>query len=360
MYQDNPWKHFCNYVIGLFPPQSEQAERGSDVHYVFEKLATEQPEDYIKFVDYLRESEEITAICHMIVRRYLMNYAGVGNGLLAENRLPWNDAKSVEVEKKVLTEFNGVEFVGYIDLVVHHEDGTVSLYDYKTLSNKPGIYEYTYGMQGNLYIRAMEHLGFKVRQFVFDCMNPKENIPWNGYRFFRIELDNNPIRVDSSVRQFVHLANQILKNPSYVNTFNGWNDQLHNDAYKQLMLGPDRLYRFLTENNIQVESKLTESIAKGYPLPYFFVMEYDETHEEVEKDVFNMIKIIITEIGNRKKKENWSDDDIKNSTKEQFDYLIVANHSGYRSFNRDYTEVNIMDKDQIESLGIGVHYVKQI
>ena len=74
-----------------------------------------------------------------IVRRYLINYAGLGNGLLSENRLPWKDATKIEVEKKVTATFNGIDFIGYIDLVVYNEDGTVSLYDYKTLANKPSI-----------------------------------------------------------------------------------------------------------------------------------------------------------------------------------------------------------------------------
>lgn len=360
MYQDNPWKHFCNYVIGLVPPSSEQAERGSDVHYLFEKLATSNPDNCIKFVDEMLEKEEITKNVHMIVRRYLMNYAGIGNGLLAENRLPWKDAKSVEVEKKVITNFNGIDFVGYIDLVVHHEDGSVTLYDYKTLSNKPGVYEYTYGMQGNLYISAMQNLGYKVRQFIFDCMNPKESIPWNGYHFFRIELDTNPMRLDSCVKQFVHIANEILKNPTYINTFNGWNDQLHNDAYRQFMLGPERLYRFLLENGVQVESKLTESTTRGYPCPWFFVLD-DENLEHIEEEPkTDGIKVVITEIGNRKNINNWSDDDIKGCYQEDFDYLILMNHNGYRVFNKDYSEISVLDEDQIKSLGLGVHYLESI
>ena len=77
-------------------------------------------------------------------------------------------------------------------------------------------------MHGNLYIAAMEQLGYKVKEFVFDAMNPKMVIPWNGYRFFRIELDTNKNRVDNSVKRFVHLANQILKSPSYHNPYRDW------------------------------------------------------------------------------------------------------------------------------------------
>lgn len=276
LYENNPWKHFCNYVLGLYPESSAQAERGTDVHSVFEEMAKFAMKDknanLVEWLDNwhnnkdLEEDKILNDETWTIVRRYLINYGGMGNGLLSENRLPWKDAVKVECEKKVLVTFENIDFVGYIDLVVYHEDGSVSLYDYKTLSNKPSVYEYTYGMQGNLYIAAMQKLGFTVRQFVFDAMNPKMNIPWNGYKFFRIELPMNPVAVDNAVKRFVHLANEIIKNPSYHNTFGGWGDKLHIDAWKALMHSPEKLVIFCEENGVDVASKITESVAKGYPI----------------------------------------------------------------------------------------------
>lgn len=367
MYEVNPWKHFCNYVLNLYPPQSEQAERGTNVHQAFEEIAQyslKNPEDnLVEWLDAwhknndIEEGKTLGDETHMIVRRYLMNYGGYGKGILGENRLPWKDAVKIEVEKKVTTTFDNIDFVGYIDLVVYHEDGTVSLYDYKTLTNKPSVYEYTYGMQGNLYIAAMEKLGFKVREFVFDAMNPKADIPWNGYRFFRIELANNPNVVDMCVKRFVKIANTILKNPSYHNTFAGWGDEIHTEAWRALMRGAEYLVEFCESNGVNVAEKLTESVSKGYPIPFFFVVEGEE-YEEYKKDTSHKIHIVKKNVGNRKKLENWTDDDIKQDF--DFDILILCNHYGSRMFNREYTEIYNLSQEEIESLDFGDHYYEKL
>lgn len=369
MYEQNPWKHFCNYVLGLYPPSSEQADRGTDVHSVFEELAQyslKNPEaNLIEWLDNWHKNDDVEEDKRLgnetwtIVRRYLLNYAGIGNGLFSENRLPWKDAVKIECEKKVTTNFDGIDFIGYIDLVVYHEDGSVSLYDYKTLSNKPSVYEYTYGMQGNLYIAAMKKLGYIVREFVFDAMNPKMQIPWNGYKFFRIELPMNPNSVDNSVKRFVHLANEILKNPSYHNTFGGWGDQLHIDAWKALMKSPEHLYNFCTSNGVQIESQLTEALAKGYPIPYFFVVDGPE-YEEYKEDNSHKIKVLKLPVNNRKKLENWSDADIKQYDDKVFDFLVLANSHGFRVFNKEYTEIDYLDKEELDRLEIGEHYYDKI
>lgn len=364
MYESNPWKHFCNYVLGLYPPSSEQADRGTDVHSVFEEMSQysvkNKDSNLIEWLDNwhnnkdIEEGKILNDETWTIVRRYLLNYAGYGEGLLSENRLPWKDAVKVECEKKIITTFDGVDFVGYIDLVVHHEDGSVSLYDYKTLSNKPSVYEYIYGMQGNLYIAAMHNLGYKVREFIFDAMNPKMDIPWNGYKFLRIELPVNPNVVDNSVKRFVHIANEIVKNPSYHNTFGGWGDQLHIDAWKEFMKSAEHLYNFCTANGVNIESKLTESVAKGYPIPYFFVVDGPE-YEEYKKDTSHKKKVIKKAIGNRKKLDNWTDSDIMQE--DEFDILILCNSHGCRVFNKEYSEITSLTKEEIDSLELGEHYI---
>ena len=369
MYESNPWKHFCNYVLKLYPPSSEQADRGTDVHSVFEEMVKysikNKDSNLIEWLDKWHENSDIEEgkilgdETWTIVRRYLLNYAGYGDGLLSENRLPWRDAKSIECEKKVLTTFGNVDFVGYIDLVVHHEDGSVTLYDYKTLSNKPSVYEYTYGMQGNLYIAAMQNLGYTVREFVFDAMNPKMNIPWNGYKFFRIELPVNPNVVQNAVNRFVHLANEIIKNPSYHNTFGGWGDQLHINAWRELMKGAEHLVEFCTQNGVNVSTSITESVSKGYPVPYFFVVDGPE-YEEYKKDNSHKIKIIKKAIGNRKKLENWSNEDIIQEDELDFDFIILCNSNGCRMFNNEYSEVNKLNKEEIDSLEFGEHYYEKL
>ena len=354
MYEKNPWKHFCNYVMNLKAPQTEQAVRGTNVHSVFETLA-KLPEDtdWINYIDELHNEEKIDDTAWRIVRRYLLNYSGKGPGLLSENRLPWKDAYKVECEKNVTTTFNGIDFVGYIDLVVYHDDNTVTLYDYKTLSHKPSILEYSYGMQGNLYIAAMEKLGYKVNKFIFDCMNPKEEIPWNGYHFLRIELQNNPLNVNNSVKRFSHLAREILYNPSYYNTFDGWSDKLHVDAWKALMRSSEELFMFCQNNGVDVNTSLANAVTMGYPLPYFFTIDTPECLPEFKE---HSLKIVKKELKNRKKTENWTTKEITQES-DDFDYLILINSKGTRQFTKDYTEVHKFTDEEIKSLEFGVNYL---
>ena len=119
---------------------------------------------------------------------------------------------------------------------------------------------------------------------------------------------------------------------------------------------------FCQNHGVEVASKLTESIAKGYPVPYFFTLEGDTPEEQEEIDIIknnlnNKFLIVKTEIGNRKNPGNWSDEDIKQEF--EFDFLLLGNSKGWRQFNKDYSEVNLLSDDEINSLEIGDNYVSR-
>lgn len=123
------------------------------------------------------------------------------------------------------------------------------------------------------------------------------------------------------------------------------------------MKSAEHLYEFCTQNGVNVATSLTEAVSKGYPIPYFFVVDGPE-YEEYKKDNTHKIKIIKKAIGNRKKLENWTDDDIKQD--DTFDFLILCNSNGCRMFNSEYSEVNKLNKEEIDSLEFGEHYYERL
>ena len=104
---------------------------------------------------------------------------------------------------------------------------------------------------------------------------------------------------------------------------------------------------------MNVAEKLTEAVSKGYPIPFFFVVEGEE-YEEYKKDTSHMVHVVKKNVGNRKKLENWTDADIKQDF--DFDILILCNHHGSRMFNKEYTEIYNLSKEEIESIDFGDHY----
>ena len=155
---------------------------------------------------------------------------------------------------------------------------------------------------------------------------------------------------------------QITKNPSYYNTFRGWDDELHNNAWNAFNKSPEDFYMFCKNNGVNVEQSLGEAITKGYPLPWFFVLDGEENEiSSVENKLedSNSIDIVKVAVNNRKKLENWTDEDIIHDDL-QFDYLILGNHNGWRQFNKDYTEVKLFSEEEIESLDMGHNIRKKI
>ena len=65
-------------------------------------------------------------------------------------------------------------------------------------------------------------------------------------------------------------------------------------------------------------------------------------------------------VNNRKRLENWSDADIKQYDDEVFDFLVLANSHGFRVFNKEYTEIDYLDKEELDRLEIGEHYYDKL
>ena len=80
------------------------------------------------------------------------------------------DRGKVEVEKDFVADFDGHEVIGFIDILIHNEDGTVSIVDLKTSSkySKKAIEEHC--NQLLIYAIAMEQQGFTVKDVSWNMM----------------------------------------------------------------------------------------------------------------------------------------------------------------------------------------------
>ena len=204
---ENPWKHWCKYVAGYKPLKNPEAEkymdRGTVFHRAMEllssskgKIGFEEVIDKVKSEarqqGFLEEAEKGGLLA---VSRYLDEYGkeAFENVSHTEYRLDYP-----------LT--GGNEFVGFIDAIIPNKDGSVTLVDYKTYSSAPQEDKMKYAIQADMYMYVATKLGFKVRGFRFDCINPKEVIKGRMYRFKRIEFRYNPYKAEEVFDNFCEMA----------------------------------------------------------------------------------------------------------------------------------------------------------
>ena len=67
------------------------------------------------------------------------------------------------IEKEITLDIDGHKLTGFIDLIVHNDDGTVSIIDYKTSSKYAKKDLQKNANQLIIYGLALEQLGYKVR-----------------------------------------------------------------------------------------------------------------------------------------------------------------------------------------------------
>ena len=213
-----PFKHWVKYELGYRekqdPEHTKYMDRGTMFHSGMEYLAQNKgeltKEEVTKFVsdkykdsDFCDEAKETGIIA---IERYL----------------DLEEDKKVDFSNIIHTEYpveiplpDGNTFYGIVDAVKQNPDGTVTLIDYKTYSTAPQEEKMKYGMQGNLYIYAMEQLGFKVKDFIFECINPKAKLTGRNYTHKRIRFVNNEAKVEEYFNQFAMIVKMINENPEY-------------------------------------------------------------------------------------------------------------------------------------------------
>lgn len=214
-YLENPWEHWCKYIAEYKelpdPERTKYMDRGTVFHTAMELLADHKGDlslekvkamalDVHKHSPFCDEARETGVLA---IERYL----GEGDTV--------DFSKAVETEKKIELDLpNGHEFIGYIDAVIDNGDGTVSLIDYKTYSEAPQEDKMKYSLQANMYMEVMTKLGYTVKDFSFECVNPKKVLRGKAYRTKRIKFNYNKYRGEDMFEQFCEITTMIGKNPN--------------------------------------------------------------------------------------------------------------------------------------------------
>lgn len=215
-YLENPFKHWCKYIAKYKPKydneKNKYMDRGTVFHKAMElfseskgnisKLEVVQKiksiEEYKKFSTFAFESADVA------IDRYLENY---GNE-------PFKNVIHTEY-KLEYTLPSGNEFIGFIDAIVQNPSGSVTLVDYKTYSSSPQLDKMKYMLQAHMYMSIATKLGFKVRGFRFDCVNPGLKIRGNAYKNKRIEFRYNENTADHFFEEFDRITQIIEANPDF-------------------------------------------------------------------------------------------------------------------------------------------------
>ena len=348
VYTANPFKHFISYVMGVWPESSAAAERGTSVHSLLEEIGNRFKEDSLEVFKEITKDMDTSSEDYVTVNRYLSYYTHPETSIFKSyHQLPWaSDCVKVETELKLEVPMGDYTFKGFIDLVVHHEDGSVSLYDYKTLSNKPSRISYEMGYQGNMYMLAMQKLGYTVREFIFDCMNPKLKIAWNGYHFERIHLypeENKLFIIEKSFRDTVK---EITTHPKYRYSGDGWYDPVHLEGWRAFCMGTEIFKSFLNDHSVDYEKAVSAAINKGYAIPFILGEQVKDLVPltritELDKEEYEH-KVEKVEISWRGSPDNLPFDKIVATSA---DYVYATCSKGAMVFTQEGTKVpNLVEK----------------
>ena len=173
-YEQCPYQYFLRYILGEDTESNIYTLAGTTAHNVIEDLQLRKinnDEAVRKFKDEMElhsilgfefTSEKTETNFNDSVIHFIENFKPFEN--------------KVEVEKYFEADFNGKKVVGYIDLLVHNDDGTISIIDLKTSSkySKKAIEEHS--NQLLIYAIAMQQQGYTVR-----------DVSWNMLKYAMIE-----------------------------------------------------------------------------------------------------------------------------------------------------------------------------
>lgn len=212
-YLENPWKHWCKYISKMKPKYDPEVnkymDRGTVFHKVMECMGKGQDEANARATALLMANEEGFAqeakdCGFLAVDRYLEEYGTERFDKVIETEYELNYQLS-----------DTAEFIGFIDAIVQNDDGTVTLVDYKTYGNSPSADKLKYSMQANMYMYIATKLGFNVKDFMFDCVNPKATLRGRAYRTKRVSFRYNERTSEFVYDQFLKIVKLIEADPEY-------------------------------------------------------------------------------------------------------------------------------------------------
>ena len=155
--------YYLTYILKADKRVNIYSEIGTEIHEILENIQSGKDIDVEKRVEMFEDKVDeceifgIEFVNDNIKNKYIENI----NHCL-RNFKPLQGVK-FEVEKEISLELEGYKLTGFIDLIIHNEDGTVSIIDFKTSSKYAKKDLEKNANQLILYGLALEELGYVVR-----------------------------------------------------------------------------------------------------------------------------------------------------------------------------------------------------
>ena len=244
--------YYINYILGQRNSDNIYSILGTSVHECVEGLlqqeltreqAIEKFEQDLDFADVLgftfisdkTKNNFTTSIYHYL------------------NHFEFDKNVEIEIEKPFCLEFDDYCVQGYIDLIIHNSDGTVSIVDLKTSSmySKKSIEE-DHCYQLLIYALALENEGYIVRDVSWDMMKYAQvKTKRSTKNVLRSELDTDefkPCKIyfplnEESKKKCLNWIEDTVKEIRSMDIFDNW-ECIDNSFYCQNICKQESCERF--------------------------------------------------------------------------------------------------------------------
>lgn len=163
LFNECPHAYFLTYIMKSEKMPNIYSEIGTTIHDLLEKI---QEGEEISIEQRLKEFEDKVEECEMFGIEFVNNnikeryVANIEHCLRNFEQLK---GESFEIEKEIELNIGEHKLTGFVDCIIHHNDGTVSVIDFKTSSKYSKKDLDKNANQLILYGIGLEQIGYKIR-----------------------------------------------------------------------------------------------------------------------------------------------------------------------------------------------------
>lgn len=253
LFLENPFAHWVKYTQGKTPKPNPEYDKYINRGTVFHRMAEYFAKGDLCFDEVSQAVKEEYSEAGFVEESFEGAFVAMERLLEERGTEPFENI--LETEKKIELPLNverGTKFLGFVDAVKDNRDGTVTLIDYKTFSNAPQEADLAYSLQAQCYMHVCTELGYKVKSFVFEAVNPKLKITGRNYKTKKIVIPYDEALAEDTFEEFKHLTEIISDNEYF---------SLYRFDSKRMPTAYDTLYKYMLEGD---EKKIEEFLESAF------------------------------------------------------------------------------------------------
>lgn len=249
-YHQCQYGFYLNYIRKFPAQQNVYGLLGGKVHELLEQLQVNEitnDQAIEKFKDACAEmelnefyfpSESIARSYKKSVLHYLKHFKSY-------------ECESCEIEKEFLLEIEGVKLLGFIDLILKHDDGTVSIIDHKTSSKYAKAEKLKNGRQLVIYAIALSQLGYQVRE-----------VGWSMLKYARVKVADGRYKTVARDKIALEFFNQISAQMELLDIPTEFKGPMLEEARVSCSIDnlPEEIQDVIEINPVIVEYELTDEL----------------------------------------------------------------------------------------------------